>query len=219
MTILLADDQPVALAGLRALLAPAGLRIDTTAAPEAALDAVEQERPRLAISGFFLRDQGRTALAFVQALAARWPGLPVLVRAPHDDPHLRIGLHQLGARGLIGTDAQLEHIMAAVDRLLTGGTCFSPIPRGTPLLTSRDLTILQGLAGGRSHQDVAAQLQTSRTAVDTRLHILRRRFEVPGTMGLIALMVEGGLAHLPPETLGGVVDNGAPGGWADGRIR
>lgn len=199
--ILLADDQPIALAGLRAHLAPSGLRLDICSSPEETLEYVESRLPRLVISGLFLSVAGRAAIDLIRVLHRRAPDLPLLVRAPSDDPHLRVGLRALGASGLIATSASPDTLHGAIRAVLDGGTWFTPTPPDTPLLLPRDLEILQQIHRATGHKGAAHTVGTSRTAVDKRLAKLRQRFGVGSTAALVGLMLERGFAHLPPESL------------------
>lgn len=203
MTLLFADDQPVALAGLRALVADDRRSCEHVTDPREVVRRAVGAAATMVIAGFFWSTRGRAAFEVVHALRRELPELPLLIRAPHDDPHLRIGLQRLGASGLIATNAPLEHLGQAVVAAYNSGLWFTPIPAGTPLLTTRDLRMLQALDAGAGHKELAARLTTSRTAIDKRLARLRTRFGFPSTTSLVAWMVERGLAHLPPETLGG----------------
>ncbi len=203
MTMLFADDQLVELTGLRILAADPFQPSHVVTDPEEVVATAVRAGSTLVISGFFWSQRGRPAFDVVRNLKRELPDLPILVRAPYDDPHLRIGLPRLGASGLIATNAPLEHLGQAVVAAYNRRLWFTPIPAGTPLLTTRDLRMLQALDAGAGHKELATRLATSRTAIDKRLAKLRERFAVPSTTALVAWMIERGLAHLPPESLGG----------------
>ncbi|MDZ4675819.1 MAG: hypothetical protein SGI84_15330, partial [Gemmatimonadota bacterium] len=114
---------------------------------------------------------------------------------------MRIGLQALGVQGLVPTGAPPDILLHALGSLCSSGNWFTPIPPRTPLFTTRDLAMLQLLEAGTVHKQIAEHLHSTLTGVDKRLAKLRRRFGVASTSGLVALMVERGLTHLPPETL------------------
>jgi DNA-binding NarL/FixJ family response regulator len=201
MTMLFADDQLVELTGLRFLVADRFQPSHVVTDPEEVAATAASAGSTLVISGFFRSHRGRPAFDVVRSLRQELPDVPLLIRAPHDDPHLRIGLQRLGASGLIATTASLEQLGRTIVSVCSGRPSFTPIPVGTPLLTTRDLRMLQALGAGAGHKELATRLATSRTAIDKRLAKLRERFAVPSTTALVAWMIERGLTHLPPESL------------------
>src|SRR5580698_10194250 len=83
--ILIVDDHPVMLAGLRDLLSrEADLEVcaEADSAP-AALEAIERLEPDLLILDLFLG--GEDDLEFVGRLHARWPNLRILVLSMQDE--------------------------------------------------------------------------------------------------------------------------------------
>lgn len=202
MTILIADNQPVTLMGLRSILTDAGQHVQVATTLDDALLLIHTApTPTLVIAGFFLVDHGKTTFELLQTLRIQWPDLPVMLRFPSNDPHLRIGLPQLGVRALIPTDADPDLLNEAVGTVLDGGTWFTAVPPDTPVFTPRDLAILQSLRNGAGHKNANDPNTGSRTSIDNRLAKIRPRFGARSTTELVTMVVERGLAYLPPESL------------------
>ncbi|MFN2317255.1 MAG: response regulator transcription factor [Gemmatimonadales bacterium] len=213
--ILLADDQPTALRGLQETLTDLDHPVVLAHSVEEALRAATTLPPWLLITGFFTGNDGRVGMELLTKLTTLPAPRPTLVRAPGNDPHLRVGLPRLGVSGLVDTSAPEPVLCAAVETVLNGGTHFDPILPGTPLLTERQLAVLQLLARGLPQKQAAAALGIGEVTLHHHLSKVRGRFGVPNTPALVAMLAARRILHLPAWTLSEA--NGGNGGRTGGR--
>jgi YesN/AraC family two-component response regulator len=75
--ILIADDEPLIRQVLRTLLVSAGFRVREAGSGDQALEVLREDRPSLIISDINM--PGNHDLAFVRAVAAMFPGLPIIL--------------------------------------------------------------------------------------------------------------------------------------------
>ena len=83
-TVLLADDHPMVLQGLREILEPVFRVIETAPDGHALLEAVMRRRPDLVIVDISM--PGLNGIEATRQLQTMAPGLPVLILSIHTDP-------------------------------------------------------------------------------------------------------------------------------------
>src|SRR2546430_15868305 len=116
-TVLLVDDHPVALAGLRLLLEKhAACRIRGEAADaRAARRLVEELRPDFILLD--LRLGGRNGLELVEDLHALHAAAQILVFSTLDETRYAKRALRAGARGFVAKERDLDEVRAALERL------------------------------------------------------------------------------------------------------
>lgn len=90
---------------------------------------------------------------------------------------------RFGARGFMLKTTPLEELIAAIRQIATGGSAFSPEQlregrTGFVSLSPRERQIVALVIAGRSNDEIAAQLETSRKTVEVHLSRLYERFDV-----------------------------------------
>lgn len=90
---------------------------------------------------------------------------------------------RFGARGFLLKTTPLEELIAAIRQIAAGGTAFNPeqlreARSGYVSLTPREREIVALVIAGRSNDEIAAQLRTSRKTVEVHLSRLYERFDV-----------------------------------------
>lgn len=187
--VLVADDQPLARAGLAALLAAepdleiVGVASDGDEALRLALDL----RPDVACLD--VRMPGRTGIEVTRALSAEEHPIPVLVLTTFDVDEYVFGALEAGAAGFLLKDAEPDEIVRAVRQVSAGnGTLDLSVTRKVlqefarrrtlqpvataadiDLLTPRELDILRLLAQGMSNDEIASALTVEVTTVKSHL--------------------------------------------------
>lgn len=188
--VLLADDHPLMLDGLRKLLE---LDCEVVAAVRNGrelLEAAERLRPDLVVTDI--------SMPFVDGLEATrrlqktQPGARVLVLSIHDDPSWVREAFEAGARGYLTKISAPEEIGTAVREVLKGLFYVSPVvaqgmvdiakkpaprrPAPPPparvkeLLTPRELDTVRLVGQGLSNKQIAQHLGVSVTTVRTHLN-------------------------------------------------
>jgi DNA-binding NarL/FixJ family response regulator len=191
--VLVADDHPLARAGLAALLAAEDdLEVVGIAADgDEALRLATELQPDVACLD--VRMPGRTGIEVTRALsapAAAHP-IPVLILTTFDVDEYVFGALEAGAAGFLLKDAEPDEIVRAVRGVAAGnGTLDLAVTRrvldefarrralqpvvaadAVDVLTARELEILRLLAQGMSNDEIASTLTVEVTTVKS--HIVR----------------------------------------------
>jgi len=131
-------------------------------------------------------------LADITLLAAAAPQTPILVAAECDDPERAHAILRAGARGFLPTSHSLKVLMAALERVRTGGT-YVPLAlteaapsanvgraQRTPWreLTRRQRDVLELIAEGKSNKLIADALRMSESTVKAHVKQIIRRLNV-----------------------------------------
>lgn len=193
--VLVADDQPLARAGLAALLAaePDVEVVATASDGVQALELAASLRPDVACLD--IRMPGLTGIEVTRALGDRedgGPSIPVLMLTTFDLDEYVFEALEAGASGFLLKDAEPEDIVRAVRNVAAGnGTLDQAVTRrvlrefsrrralqrvstsaeAAGHLTPREREILELLAQGMSNDDIAAALTVEVSTVKS--HIVR----------------------------------------------
>ncbi|HKV09899.1 MAG TPA: response regulator transcription factor [Thermoanaerobaculia bacterium] len=203
---LLADDQPVILAGLRKLLEPGLEVVATVTDGRELLTVAERLRPDLVITEISM--PGLDGIEALRRLQEALPGTRVLVLSFHTEPCWIRAVFAAGARGYLTKTSTPEEIDLAVREVLKGHFFVSPavtwaVLAGTvkgvaepsekapataaPVeepLTRREADIAHLVGQGLSNKDIAQQLGLSVTTVRSHLN---RIYEKLGTASRVEL--------------------------------
>lgn len=182
--ILLVDDHPVVRAGLRAMLTDFEGFTVVAEAPEGA--AAIKEIQRLQTLGepldVVLMDlqmgAGMDGVTATRAIKALPSAPPVLILTTYDTDADILAAVEAGASGYMLKDAPPEQIRAAVQQAAAGQTALAPevaarlmgrIRNPEPVLSTREVQLLELLATGMSNKAMAKQLFISEATVKTHL--------------------------------------------------
>jgi DNA-binding NarL/FixJ family response regulator len=200
LRLLIADDQPVVLSGLRSLLRAAP-DIEVVGAVRDAFDVValaERSRPDIV-----LLDIAMQAMAGVEALNTIHRELPrtrVVVFSSIRSPEWVHESLELGAAGYIVKDQDLEDLIAILHAIHAGETYLSPnllnaaAKESPPArgkrssvrpLTQRERQILDLLVQEKSSRQIAALLAISPRTVTTHRANIMRKLDTHTTTGLV----------------------------------
>ncbi|AGZ46039.1 Transcription factor [Actinoplanes friuliensis DSM 7358] len=166
----LVDDHPVTLWGLRSALEAAGLSVTATAADTAGLDP-----------------DGFDVLLLDLYLGSDLPCLDeirhwsdrtrVVVMSASERPEDVAQTMAAGARAYVHKGNSAERYVSTVHAAAAGlARAAAPDPAGK--LSPRERLVLTGIAGGRTHDQIARQLGISRHTVDTYVKRVRAKMNV-----------------------------------------
>jgi DNA-binding NarL/FixJ family response regulator len=182
------DDHPVFRAGLVQVLGgEPGLAVCGEAgSAEEALGLLERLAPDLLVVDISLG--GASGLELVKQVHQRRPGLPTLVLSMHDETLFAERSLRAGARGYVNKQEAVGHMIAAMRKVLSGGTYLSrrmaarlegrraeggarpEEPVAT--LSDRELEVFSLIGQGLGTRDIAERLGLSIKTVETyREHI------------------------------------------------
>lgn len=181
--VLMADDHPVVLAGLRALVeADADFQVVGEARDgRTALQLARQLLPDIVVLDISMPEMNGIELA--TTLLAETPQCRILVLTVHED---RAYLRQLVAAGVAGyllKRSASEELIRALHAVVAGGMYLDPAIAGKAVgrstrgtghaqsglgnLSARETDVLRLVAGGHSNKEISARLNISVKTVET----------------------------------------------------
>jgi len=182
--ILIVEDHPIFRAMLAQLI---NQEPGMTVCGEAdnnkdALRLIEQEHPDAVVVDLTLR--GSSGLELIKDLNARSLRLPVLVLSMHPEGLYAERALRSGARGYIAKEESPSEVIAALRKVLAGGTYVSEringtilnrlghadkalSPSGVDLLSDREIEVFQFIGRGLTSREIARQLELQPTTVDS----------------------------------------------------
>ncbi len=183
--IVLADDHPIVLDGLRNLL-----RAETdfelvgeAASGTAALKIIREKRPDVAVLDISMPELNGIVLS--RKLAAEMPALRVMVLTLHEDRAYLNQALEAGVRGYVLKRSAVENLVQAIRAVMVGGTYVDPAivgrvfdakrPRNKPsaqrgvlpALAEREGEVLKLAAQGFTNKEVATRLAVGVKSVET----------------------------------------------------
>jgi len=199
--IVIADDHPLVLAGLRsALEQDAGFAVTGEARTSAeVLPLIERVKPDV-----LLLDRGMPAidaLAFLDRMAAGYPNVKVVLLSDEDDPELVQAAFSRGAVGYILKRIDPIDLPSAI-RQAVQGTAYHA--HGLPAisqnsaaraagLTDRELEVITAVARGLSNQAIGKELWVTEQTVKFHLTNVYRKLGVANRIEAVRWAVAHGL--------------------------
>lgn len=196
MRIVIADDSALLRDGLQRLLTEAGLDVVGTAADaDALLDAVDEQRPDVAIIDIrmpptYTHEGARAAVE----LRARHPGLGILLLSQSTETRYVTDLVRSSPQrlGYLLKDrvVELEVLLDALDRVVAGETVLDPDVVATLLsqnhvvdilgrLTEREGEVLAQMATGRSNRAIGSLLFIDGKTVESHIASILAKLDLP----------------------------------------
>jgi DNA-binding NarL/FixJ family response regulator len=184
LRILMADDHPIVLAGLKALVqADPGLQIVGEARDgRTAQRLASSLRPDVVVLDLSMPEMNGTEVA--RALLAERPETRILILTVHEDrPTLR-QLLDLGVAGYLVKRSAADELLRAIHAVAAGGTYLDPAIAGklvgsggsgssrspsgpTVELSERETDVLRLIANGHSNKEISARLAISVKTIET----------------------------------------------------
>lgn len=184
--VALADDHPVVLAGVKALLQEASeiILIGEATTGSSALDMICERQPDVAVIDISMPDLNGIALA--ERLGEECPQVKLLALTVHEDRAYVQPLLKAGARGYLLKRSAAEDLVRAIRAIAAGGVYLDPSIADRALsdasrsgrsddtqreasstLSQRESEVLRLTAQGHSNKEIAARLDVSIKTVET----------------------------------------------------
>jgi DNA-binding NarL/FixJ family response regulator len=199
--LLIADDHPIVLTGLRGLFEDTG-GFEVVASCRDGMGAVEEvERLTPDVAILDLRMPGLNGIEVLRELRRRGISTRVVILAATIDEIEAVEAMRLGAKGLIlkemaptllvncvrkvhagGQWIEKEAVGRAIDRLITQNETISSL---RALLTDREIEIMKLVADGVSGTEVSEKLGITYGTVKSHLHSIYGKLGVKGRVGLM----------------------------------
>lgn len=174
--VLLADDHPILVEGLRRLIdANDDLRVVATANDaDAAVGAALEHRPDVIVLDISMPGGGLEAL---RRLGAAAPESKVLILTIHTEDSYALEAVRLGARGYVPKRGADRDLLAAIRAVARGEAYLAPSAARTLLaqertdhpaeLSAREREVLAFTARGLTNREIGQRLKLSAKTVDT----------------------------------------------------
>ena len=200
--ILLVDDHPIVLEGLRTLLAlTEDLEvIGTCPSPESACEFLQTREPDLIVMDISMKDTN--GLMATKHLTATHPRIPILIFTCNDETICASAALSVGAKGLVMKDQPEAEILKAMRTVLQGQAYQSPRMGKAQIsasvqpenimpasqdgkLSKKELEILDFLVDGFTTARIALALNVSLKTVETHRLNIRNKLGIDNQNDLV----------------------------------
>jgi DNA-binding NarL/FixJ family response regulator len=211
--LVIADDHEVVRRGIVSLVeSRPGCKVVAEAdTGEAAILAVKEHAPDIAILDFAMPNGRVDGLAATREIAREMPKVRVLILTMHASKQLVREILEAGARGYVMKSDAGNDLMKAIDTLLEDKLFFTqtiseilldgflekPQPmRAENLLTKREQEIVSLLARGRSNKEVATELNISLRTAETHRANIMNKLQLHSVQDLVRYAVKNNMVEL-----------------------
>lgn len=199
--ILLVDDHTLVRDGLEAILELEKdvEHIDHAASAKEALAAVRACPPEIVLLDRRMPDcDGLDLLAELRVLAPRSRVIMMTAAASRSDIETA---RQLGAAGHLPKTVRRAELVIAIRTVLAGGTSFDMVspslsPGSGPVLSPRELQVLENLRRGLSNHDISLVMDISEYTVKAHLKVIFAKLGCSGRAEAVTRGFELGLLSL-----------------------
>lgn len=196
--ILIADDHPIYLMGLRALLSPLAGQyhiVDEALTTDDVISKLERDDIDILITDFSMPgDKYNDGLALIQLIKRRWPTLLIIVVTMINNPGIERALRQLGVHAVlskVGLSTELVHFIKG----LTGTVALSkPTAQKDISLTPKESEVLRLLLRGLTISDISTRLNRTKQTVSAQKKSAMRKLGVTSEYELYQQLQQLGLA-------------------------
>ena len=210
--IVVADDHPVVLDGMRLLFAKReDVEIVGTAGSLPEVETIcAEEDPDLLILDINFR--GKNSLDYIDRFKSRFPKLRILIFSSYDSPGIVKRAMKCHIDGYVLKDAPSGEWMHAVDAIFSGNSyisdrltyakgidesVFSKNDRFNQALglSSRELEIIQCIVQGKKEYDIGIELSISKNTVHTHKKNILRKLGLHSNSEIVKFAYENNLIH------------------------
>ena len=183
--IVLADDHPIVLDGLRNLIRaePDFELVGEAASGLSALKIIREQRPDVAVLDISMPELNGIVLS--RRLAGEMPELRLLILTLHEDRAYLNQALEAGVRGYVLKRSAVENLVQAIRAVLVGGLYIDPAIVGrvfeskqinkrlaarkgvAPALTDREADVLKMAALGFTNKEIASRLDVGVKSIET----------------------------------------------------
>lgn len=202
--VLIADDHPLILAGIRrALDRSDGVEVvgEATSGPQV-LAMVERRRPEVVLLDLYM--PGMNGADLIAEIRRQWPSVKTVVLSANEDRTSIDSALNAGASAYIVKSVNPSDLPSVI-RQVAGGAIFhapsrpaSSAPSAAepvgPDLTERERTILAAIASGQTTAAISRELWVSEHTIKFHLTNIYRKLGVNNRAGAVRFAIENGLA-------------------------
>ena len=202
--VLIADDHPLILIGLRRLFErESDLEVvgEAASGPEL-IELIERRAPDVVLLDLSMPGPGGAGC--VETIVERWPQIKIVVLSAREDRASIDGVLAAGACAYIVKSVAAVDVAAVVRQAHRGAVHYAPAAahlraagpgqNAEQLLTEREITILAAIADGMTTKEISSRLWVSEHTVKFHLTNIYRKLGVSNRSGAVRVAVERELA-------------------------
>jgi two-component system, NarL family, response regulator DegU len=209
--VVLADDHRMIRETLRRSLTDEGFDVVAEAANgDEAVRLTEQHRPQVVLMDVTM--PGVDGIAATRRIVGAWPEIRVVMLTMHSEPEIVRQAIGAGATGYLSKDCSADDIVEMIRAAAAADATMSPgLARGfldqakqlvpnqddpDPIITRREVEVLQAIADGLSPAEVAAQLYISQKTVKNHLASIYQKLDARDRTQAVVNAMRMGIIHL-----------------------
>lgn len=198
--LLLADDHPLFLEGVRRLLEKTYDVVGTVADGKALITAAQSLRPDIIVVDISMPEMN--GLSAAQAIRKTVPSAKFIVLSVHSDQAYVSEAFRVGVRGYVSKRAAASELLTAIKQVLEGRTYVTPLvsaetpgaAKDAKRLTLRQLEILRLVAEGYQNKEIAQLLKISVKTVEFHKTRIMSELDIHTPAGLTRYAIDHGIA-------------------------
>jgi len=211
--IILADDHRIVREGLRSLL-EGQPDMEVVAEAEDGQEAVQLVRelvPDVVIMDVTM--PGVNGIMAAHQVMAGYPDVKVIALSMHADKRFVMKMLDAGAAGYLLKDCAFEELARAIKAVIAGNTYLSPEvtgvvidayrhrwvepdPTDKPILSRRELEVVELIVGGKSTKEIAAALQVTNKTIEAHRRHVMKKLGVGSIAGITLWAIQEGLVTI-----------------------
>jgi two-component system nitrate/nitrite response regulator NarL len=211
--VLLVDDYPIVLSGLRNTLSshPQFKIVGEASDGTEAIRRAKETNPNVVLMDITL--PGLNGIEATRVLRKEVPKAKVLALTMHDDREYILEIIRAGAKGYVLKDTSPSELIRAIVTVYNGDSYFSPTisrivlnelearPEKKKLipisgLTPREEEVLRLIAEGHRNKEIAKRLSVSVRTVETHREHIMRKLDIHSATGLARYAIAKGIVKL-----------------------
>ncbi|HWD75447.1 MAG TPA: response regulator transcription factor [Solirubrobacteraceae bacterium] len=204
LTVLIADDHPLIIAGIRRTIEHLDdMQVvgEAHSGPELTR-LIERRRPDVVVMD--LRMPGVSGTEMIKLIRRRWPQIKTIVLSACDDRATVDAALRAGASAYLPKSSRTIDLASVLHQAASGAVVHAPaaVPAqpaaadapGPPSLTDRERSILSAVATGMTTAAISRDLWISEHTIKFHLTSIYRKLGVPNRAGAVRYALEHGFA-------------------------
>ena len=204
LTVLVVDDHLLVRRGFRRMMEddPTIEVVGEAGDGPEAIELALRLRPQVVVMDFAMPNM--TGAVATRKILAEAPEIAILILSMHSEALYVRNCIEAGARGYLLKNAMDLELVAAVKELGRGGRVLDPRlamdtgkdEASTPMLSARELEVLQLIVNGKSNKDIALILGLSANTVAVHRANIMQALEIHNTAELVVYAIRHGLVSI-----------------------
>jgi DNA-binding NarL/FixJ family response regulator len=199
--LLLADDHPLFLEGVRRLLENTYDVVGTVTDGKALIAAAQSLQPDIIVADISMPEMN--GLAAAQIIRKMVPSAKFIILSVHSDQAYAREAFRAGVKGFVSKRAAAAELLTAIKQVLEGCTYVTPLVdagkaenswQGGKKLTLRQMEILRLVAEGHQNKEIAQVLKISVKTVEFHKTRIMNELDIHTPAGLTRYAIDHGIA-------------------------